>query len=180
MNERIYNQGPDKLRSKERKARLEVDKVINYCLQDTGIESILDIGTGSALFAEKFSKSGILVAGIDINDEMINTAKKYLPNSEFKIASAENIPYKNEAFDAAFFGLVFHELTDYKKAMLEAYRVSRLYTFILEWQYKHEDFGPPKEHRLEPEYIKDLALTSGYKSYTTILLNNLILYKLTK
>jgi hypothetical protein len=64
--------------------------------------------------------------------------------------------------------------------MMETCRVARLHTFILEWQYKVEDFGPPIEHRLESKFIKDLALTAGYKSFTIITLSNLILYKITK
>jgi len=180
MNDRTYNQGADKLRSTERVKRLEVERVVELCLQGTAINSILDIGTGSGLFAEAFSKFGISVTGIDLNEEILETAKEYLPNNDFKIGSAENIPFDDGTFDAAFFGLVFHEVDDYKKAMLEAYRVARLHTFILEWQYKVEDFGPPIEHRLESKFIKDLALTAGYKSFTTIPLSNLILYKFNK
>lgn len=180
MNDRIFNQGVGKLRSPERVKRLEVERVINSCLQDSTINTLLDIGTGSALFAEAFSKLGISVTGIDLNKEMIEIAKIYLPKSNFKIAPAEKIPYDNETFDATFFGLVFHEVTDYEKAMFEAYRVTRFYTFILEWQYKQEEFGPPIEHRLKSEFIKNLAFTAGYTSITKIPLSNLILYKLTK
>jgi ubiquinone/menaquinone biosynthesis C-methylase UbiE len=180
MNERIYNKEIDRLRSEERIKRLEIDKVVSLCLQGKDLKTLLDVGTGSGLFAEAFSKSGLVVSGIDINKEMVDSAKIFLPESTFKVASAEDIPFKNATFDATFLGLVFHEVTDYTKSLKEAHRVSRYFTFILEWQYKEEDFGPPIEHRLTPEFIKDIALSVGYISLNTILLSNLVLYILEK
>ena len=180
MNERIYNGGIDRLRSPERVERLEIDKVVNLCLLGSKIKTLLDIGTGSGLFAEAFSRSKITVAGIDINNDMIESAKIHLPNSTFFVAPSENIPSDANSFDATFFGLVFHEVTDYKKSLEEAFRISRFYTYILEWQYKTEDFGPPIEHRLKQEFIEELGLSVGYKKFTGILLNSLVLYKLEK
>jgi ubiquinone/menaquinone biosynthesis C-methylase UbiE len=180
MNDRIFNQEPDKLRSEERIKRLETDKIVNYCLQEKEIKTLLDIGTGSGLFAEAFSKLGLIVSGIDINNIMIESAKKYLPDSEFIIAPAEDIPFHDESFDAVFFGLVFHEVNDYEKSLMEAYRVAKYFTFIFEWQYKKEDFGPPIEHRLTSEFIKNIALSVGYKNFTTVFHNNMVLYILEK
>jgi ubiquinone/menaquinone biosynthesis C-methylase UbiE len=180
MNERIYNSGKDKLRMPERIERLEVEKVVNLCLQDPDNKTLLDIGTGTGVFAEAFDKAGLTVSGIDLNEEMIQTAKFYLPKTEFIIAKAEDIPFEDDRFDASFFGLVFHEVSDYKKALSEAFRVSRSNTFILEWKYKTEDFGPPLEHRLKPEFIKNLAHEIGYKTFLEIPLTNLVLYLLTK
>jgi ubiquinone/menaquinone biosynthesis C-methylase UbiE len=180
MNERIYNQEVDKLRSEERIKRLEIEKVVDLCIQDKIIKTILDIGTGTGLFAEAFNKNSIIVSGIDINEKLMDSAKLFLPESEFRLAPAENIPYGNNSFDATFFGLVFHEVSDYKKSLEEAYRVSLYQTFILEWKYITEDFGPPIEHRLKEEFIKEIAFSVGYKSIENFLLTNLILYKIKK
>lgn len=78
MNDRIYNKGADRLRSEDRLKRLELDKVVSLCLKDRNIKTVLDIGTGSGLFAEAFSKLGPFLSGIDINNEMIEAAKKYI------------------------------------------------------------------------------------------------------
>ena len=77
MNERVYSSGVDKLRSAERIERLEVERVVDLCLKENGINSVLDIGTGSGVFAEGFFKRNLLVSGIDPNPEMIEAAKFY-------------------------------------------------------------------------------------------------------
>jgi hypothetical protein len=71
-------------------------------------------------------------------------------------------------------------VSDYAKALREAHRVSRCCTFILEWQHRQEDFGPPVDHRLTQEFIKDLSRAIGYRSVTVIPLDTLILYELHK
>jgi 2-polyprenyl-3-methyl-5-hydroxy-6-metoxy-1,4-benzoquinol methylase len=47
-----------------------------------GCKTLLDIGTGSALFAEAFYKAGVSVSGVDINKEMVDAAKRHLPEGE--------------------------------------------------------------------------------------------------
>jgi SAM-dependent methyltransferase len=76
------------------------------------IKSMLDIGTGSGVFAEEFFKRSLSVAGIDLNPGMVEIAKGYVPEGEFKIAKAEEIPFKDKSFDLVFMGLVFHEVDD--------------------------------------------------------------------
>ncbi len=180
MNDRIYNNGIDKLRSPERIQRLELAKIVEYCLGNGIGNTLLDIGTGSGLFAEAFSNAGLIVSGIDINKEMIRIVSKYLPDSIFKVALAEEIPFEDNSFDTTFFGCVFHELSDYKKALIESYRVTNLYTYILEWKYISEEFGPPIEHRLNSEFISSLSKEAGYKKIIEIPMNNFILYQLVK
>ena len=178
INERVYNRGIDRLRSPARVEKLEVDRVVELN-SGKNVKSVLDIGTGSGLFAENFHKNGIRVAGIDRNPEMIEAAKQ-LVSGEFKVAPAEEIPFKDNSFDLTFFGVVFHEVDDYAKALSEAFRVSSFGTSILEWDYKQEEFGPPIEHRLKPDFIKTLAEKTGYKKFEAIRLNHLVLYKLSK
>jgi ubiquinone/menaquinone biosynthesis C-methylase UbiE len=178
-NERVYSRGVEYLRSAERTERLEVERVAELAM-NTGTKSVLDIGTGSALFAEAFRKLGIKVSGIDRNPEMIEVAKKYVPDGDFQKASAENIPYGNNSFDLTFFGVVFHEVDNFSKALSEAFRVSVQSTSILEWNYKVEDFGPPLEHRLKSEFIKKLAEDTGYKAFEEIRMKYLVLYNLKK
>ena len=180
MNERVFNQNFDRLRSAERVERLSVNQVIDSCLSGNNIKSILDIGTGTGLFAEKFSERGINVAGVDVNPSYIEEAKKYLPDAEFKVASAENLPFGDSSFDAVFFGVVLHEVDDFNKTLAEANRVCKLKTYILEWQYKTEDFGPPIEHRLKPEFVKSLSDQNGFKNFKEVKLDKLVLYELTK
>jgi len=160
--------------------RLEVEKVVRLCLQDMDGKTLLDIGTGSAVFAEAFQKAGVSAGGVDINTEMIDAARRHMPEGEFIVAPAEELPFADGSFDATFFGVVFHEVSDYTKALHEAHRISRCCTFILEWQYKQEEFGPPIEHRLKEEFIRDLSLSTGYRSFAATPLGTLVLYRLLK
>ena len=68
---------------------------------------VLDVGCGSGwatrLMAEK--AHGGRVVGIDISDEMIRLARESsatFPNVEFKIASAEKLPFDDAEFTHAF------------------------------------------------------------------------------
>jgi hypothetical protein len=62
----------------------------------------------------------------------------------------------------------------------EAFRVSTVGTFLLEWNYAVEEFGPPIEHRLKSGFIKKISKEIGYNSFEEIKLNDLTLYNLKK
>lgn len=111
---------------------------------------------------------------------MIESAKKFIPNVDLKVAAAEELPFGDNEFDALFFGMVFHEVSDYKKSLIEAFRVAKKYVFINEWEYKEEEIGPPLEHRLKKEFIFDLSKEIGFKNTQLIRLPHLILYILFK
>ncbi len=179
-NDRVFNQGADRLRTPERVERLEIERVVNSSLEGEKIHSVLDIGTGSGLFAEAFHQRKLKVAGIDSNQSMVDAAKEFLPDSTIQVAPAEALPFNDNSFDLTFFGVVFHEVDNYQKAIKEAYRVSLIRTSILEWDYKEENFGPPLAHRLRPEFLKSLAEEAGYKNFQFIKLNSLVLYLLDK
>ena len=56
MHERRFTGDVERLRAPERIARLEVDRVVNLCLEGTRVDNVLDVGTGSGIFAEAFSE----------------------------------------------------------------------------------------------------------------------------
>ncbi|HEX2868144.1 MAG TPA: class I SAM-dependent methyltransferase [Ignavibacteriales bacterium] len=180
MNERVFNQNIEKLRSEERRERLEVKRVVDLSLDHEPVSFVLDIGTGSGLFAEEFANRGFRVFGVDPNPEMIEAAKQFVPEARFYNAQAENLPFNDSSFDVVFFGLVLHEVDDYLKALKEASRVTRKEAAILEWEYAAQEFGPPLEHRLKKEFIEELALKAGFKNVEVHKLKNLVLYKLLK
>ena len=178
MHEKRFSGGVERLRSPERISILEIDRVVNLLLEGSEIESMLDIGTGSGLFAEAFAKQNISVSGIDVSEEMIEAAKKYVPSGNFKKAVAEELPFQDKFFDASFFGVVLHEADDMLKALKEAHRVTTKRVLILEWQYKAGEFGPPLEHRIKPEVITKLYKDAGFFDYDEIDLRELVLFRL--
>ena len=89
---------------------------------------VLDVGCGSGwatrLMAERASKGSVV--GIDIADEMIQLAvetSKDFPNAEFKVASAEALPFRDSEFTHAFSMESLYYNSNMVAALRENYRV---------------------------------------------------------
>jgi len=82
---------------------------------------ILEVGCGNGRFASLLAPSVSKYYGIDPDKERIGLAKK-LPEAEFKVGTAENIPYDKQ-FDIVFFANSWHFVNDYEKAISEVKRV---------------------------------------------------------
>jgi len=167
------------LRSPERLALLEIERVIDLCLAAFPAKSVLDIGTGTGLFAEGFVARGLRVTGIDVSPAMIEAARRLVPQARFRHASAEAVPFDDEAFDLAFMGLVLHEADDRLQALREVRRVACLGTAVLEWPFRQEEYGPPLAHRLKPGELETLAEDAGFTRIEALPLSHLILFHLT-
>lgn len=63
---------------------------------------IIDIGCGSGRDVQYFMDYGFQVVGIDASTNMINEAKKRVPNGEFEIMRFESLNFSEESFDAAW------------------------------------------------------------------------------
>ena len=62
MHERRFAGSPGMLHSPERLALLEIERVVSLCLEEFPAASVLDVGTGSGLFAKGFAARGLEVA----------------------------------------------------------------------------------------------------------------------
>jgi ubiquinone/menaquinone biosynthesis C-methylase UbiE len=178
MHERRFHADRGLLRSPIRIELLEVERVVELCLEAFVAKSVLDVGTGTGLFAEAFASRGLEVAGIDASREMIASAQRYVPEGHFRQAPAEAIPYSDDAFDLVFLGHVLHEADDPLKALREARRVARIGATVLEWPYQAEEHGPPLVHRLKPEEVATLAQMAGFQKVETLPLAHMVLYRL--
>jgi ubiquinone/menaquinone biosynthesis C-methylase UbiE len=178
MHERRFTGGIDRLRNPERVARLEIEHVVQLALEGLpAAKAVLDIGTGSGLFAEAFSSRGLQVTGVDANPEMLPAAQHFVPTGKFEEATAEKLPFNAGDFDLVFMGLVLHETDDARAALQETRRVANKRVAILEWPYADQPFGPPRSDRLSFEEIRDLAHQAGFiNEVRKIRLENLVLY----
>ncbi len=164
MNEKCYHAPIERLRAPERIALLETGRVADICLRQTDIRRVLDVGTGSGIFAEVFVQRGCTVTGLDINPEMIEAASKLVPEAEFQAGSMETLPFPDHSFDIVFMAHVLHETDMPVQALSEARRVCRVRSAVLEWPYLEETKGPPLNHRLSPEAIHYAAEEAGFSS----------------
>ncbi len=178
MHDKQFSGDIERLRSTERVERLEVETVVQLCLEDAAIVNVLDVGTGTGLFAEAFAEHGLDVAGTDINPAMLTAARGFVPSAEFKQGSAEALPYPMRRFDLVFLGLLLHESDEPLKVLQEARRVARQRVAILEWPYKEQSFGAPLEHRMKPETFADLFQKAGLLKWKKTDLSNTVLYLL--
>jgi ubiquinone/menaquinone biosynthesis C-methylase UbiE len=179
MHEKRFNREIERLRDPERLARLEVDRVVKVSIENLeGLQTVLDIGMGSGVFAEAFAVRGLTLSGVDVNPEMLPAALSFVPSGTFKEGTAENLPFQKDAFDLAFMGLLLHETDDALVALKEAFRVSKKRLAILEWPYEEQPFGPPIEHRLKPDTIYKYVLQAGFKKFEAIRLQNMVLYRM--
>ena len=78
LHERRFHCEPDRLRSAERIVLLEVERVVALSVEGLAVNSVLDIGTGTGVFAEAFSKLVPAVTGIDTNAELLAIARSYV------------------------------------------------------------------------------------------------------
>lgn len=176
MHERRFNAEINRLRSPERIALLEVDRVVDLCLAGIEAATVLDVGTGSGIFAEAFIRKGLSVTGIDPNPEMLVEAKKHAPSAEFLQAAVEQIPLKEKLFDLVFLSHVLHESDDVAKALAESKRCARQRVAVLEWPFREEKMGPPLNHRLNAATVEANARKVGFQNITTRELGHMILF----
>jgi SAM-dependent methyltransferase len=178
MHEHRFQHGVERLRQPERLERLEVKRVADLSL--AGLQpgaNILDIGTGSGIFAEAFAARGFRVSGVDANPDMLAAARGFVPGADFREAEAEHLPFKDGEFDLAFMGLMLHEADAPLDALKEARRVSRRLA-VLEWPYGESPIGPSTAERITPEKLEEMAREAGYNSIRLERLETLALYLL--
>ena len=179
MHEKRFEGDISRLRNPDRIARLEVERVIDLCLEGAQVKSVLDVGTGTGLFAEAFAKRGLEISGVDVNPEMLEAARGYVPGGDFREATAEGLPFADAAFDLIFMGLVLHESDEQLQVLSEAHRVARARAGILEWAYRDEEIGPPLAQRLAEDFLEDMAKEAGFSGFEPIALTRLVFYRLT-
>lgn len=179
-NERRYSGEIERLRSPQRLAIMEVDRVVELALEGLEAKSALDVGTGSGLFAESFAAKGLSVAGVDLREDMLDAARQHVPRGDFRLGKMEALPFGDAEFDLVFMGHVLHEADDLVEALREARRTARVRVVVLEWPPIVQEFGPPMDHRLRYEQVEQAADQAGFLRVEQINLTQLVLYRLAK
>jgi demethylmenaquinone methyltransferase/2-methoxy-6-polyprenyl-1,4-benzoquinol methylase len=102
-------------------------KSIARFLPDQKNLKILDLATGTGDQAQALlqSKASIQsITGIDLSTEMLEIARRKIPNKmEFIRADAEKLPFKEASFDAATFSFGIRNVTNPVQSLTEIHRV---------------------------------------------------------
>jgi len=144
----------DPFRKEERLRRFPPGEIARKALEGLKAKSVLDIGTGTGVFAEAFAALGLFVVGLDPRADRLAVARAKVKGARFVEGRAEALPFPDGSFDLAFFGLALHHL-DPVPALREASRVARRVA-VLEWPYREEEVGPPLGRRFSLEALEGL------------------------
>ena len=148
------------------------DALLAPILAKSNPSSTLEVGCGLGRMTEFFPRHFTKVAGIDISDVMIESAKKRLAgakNIDFKVSDGENIDFPNNNFDLIFSYQTLQHIPArgiLAKKMSEIYRtlkpdgIAKLHLRTGRGQYKWNwAYGVP----LTPIEAKTIAESAGFK-----------------
>ncbi len=98
--------------------------IIRDCLSPIAGKLILDVGCGSGGLAATLSSESAAVTGIDVDEASIEAAKRAAPLGHFRTGSASQLPFADQAFDAAIFMNSLHHVESalMEQALSEAAR----------------------------------------------------------
>lgn len=116
----------------------------------------LDVGCGTGAFSELVLKHGLpqSVAGIDPAPAQIDYARHRMPNADWRVADAMELPFTEDQFGIAVSALVLNFVPDPVKALSEMRRVLRNEGIVAGYLWERSasaDFSPhaPMEHGLQ-------------------------------
>jgi ubiquinone/menaquinone biosynthesis C-methylase UbiE len=142
------------------------DKIIKI-LKKWKFDSLLEVGCNAAPNLKRIEEEfpDVKLAGIDISEGSIETAKKLIPKAELYTGVAEKLPFADKSFDvilsdAVMFYLDYFEI---EAAMKEIKRVGKKYLLMVELQqYGNKNigsyFGRNYEELLKDFNFKDIKL----------------------
>ena len=98
-------------------------------------ERVLDLGCGTGNAAALAVETGAQVIGIDPAQRLVGVARERVPDADFVIGGAEDLPFDDASFDCvvSIFAVIF--ATDVERAMAELVRVMKpdARAFITSW-----------------------------------------------
>lgn len=77
----------------------DIERFVKLLKKNQNNPKVLDIGCGPGRDAKTFVEEDIEVIGIDISEEMLNIARKTVPDAEFKKIDMRNLPFDSNSFD---------------------------------------------------------------------------------
>ena len=103
-------------------------------------EAILELGSGNGILVRELIDTvgpDGRVVGLDASDAILDMARHICPEGEFLRGDAQNLPFKDETFDAVVTAQVLCFLEDVDRAISETYRVlkpdGRLVVLDTDW-----------------------------------------------
>ena len=118
--------------------RKKVQTIIN---PTTGM-SILDIAAGPGSSSEPLFKAGADVTSLDFSEGMLAQGRKARPYLKFVKGDALNLPFNENTFDLTTISFGLRNTHDYKKALQEALRVTKVGGRMVIVEFSTPTFAP--------------------------------------
>ena len=113
------SQGYEELHKEEQEKKIEI---IKKYLKPKPVDKLLDVGCGTGLTTEPWN---CIRFGIDPSKKLLEKAKDKNQDIEYKLASAENIPYKDNFFDIVISITAIQNFDNIEKGLKEIKRVGK-------------------------------------------------------
>lgn len=92
-------------------------------VRDGDFKHALDVGCGEGRFSRMLRAAGIPTIGIDPTEILIQEARRRDPDGDYRLASAEELPFPDGSFDLVVAYLSLIDIPDVPKAISEMNRV---------------------------------------------------------
>src|SRR3989344_9047987 len=148
------------------------------------IDNILEVGCASGDYTFYYSQKCKNIIGIDPSEDLIKKAKLDYPKIDFRVGSAEDLPFGDKLFDVVILGDVLEHVNNETKSLNEIHRVLKpkgililtapnkgLFSFMdvdnYSWYYRKlfmiKTKKPGYENRHKHYSLKDLRNLFGKK-----------------
>ena len=100
--------------------------------------SVLDVGCGTGVLAQRIAEAGYEVAGVDPSEGMLSILERSAPAVDAQVASGTDLPFPDDSFDLVYCVAVMHhiaERADVQRALGEMVRVAKRGGRILVWDH---------------------------------------------
>lgn len=100
--------------------------------------SVLDVGAGTGLLAERLSDRGMRVVALDPFPRMLEQLRRRRPQIETVVATGDHLPFSDDTFDLTLSVAVMHHIAEphlVRRTIAEMVRVTRSRGRILIWDH---------------------------------------------
>lgn len=117
-----------------------VRTVVLHAIGDPPAPRLLELGIGTGRIALPFLNAGDTYIGVDLSLPMMRRLEGKSPHASLANADITNLPFADNAFDAAIAMHVFHLVGDWQRALDEARRVVVAGGYLVwSWHWRDDD-----------------------------------------
>ena len=117
-------------------------KKVQTIINPTKGMAILDIAAGPGSSSEPLFKAGADVTSLDFSEGMLEQGRKARPYLKFVKGDAMNLPFGDNTFDLTTISFGLRNTYEYKKALSEALRVTKVGGRIVIVEFSTPTFAP--------------------------------------